>query len=117
MNTCKLGLKLSSALGLAVGLFSYTTCDAHGAYGRDYHDGGGYYRGGGGNGYYRGGGGNGYYRGGGGYYRGGGWGGPAVVIGVPFGGVYYAPPAYPISCSIVQECYPDHTCTESEVCG
>lgn len=119
MNSSKLGLKISSALGLAIGLFSYTTSDAHGSYGGDGHRGGGrndYYHGGGGErGYYRGG--SSYYRGGDRSYYRGGWGGPSVVIGVPFGGIYYAPPVYPVSCDIVEECYSDNTCVEREICG
>ena len=100
MNTYRLGFKLSSALCLFACLFGTLICSAHG--------GGSYYHGGGGN----------YYHGHGGYYGGGGWGwgGPPVVIAVPFGGGHYEPPVYPAPCTIIRECYPDHTCIEREIC-
>ncbi len=104
---------------LAAGLLVGSVCHAHGGGGYHGHDGGrGEYRGGDGGGRsYHGGGG---YRGRGGYYRGGGgywgapWYGPAVVIGVPFGGYY----AYPQpACEIIQRCYPNGECIETEICG
>jgi len=78
---------LSQAAVLALTLIVNVAGNAgHGYYN---HGGGGYYHGGGG-----------YYHGGG--YFGGGWGGPGVVIDVPFGGFYgpgYAGPGY-----VVPEC-------------
>ena len=79
-----------------------STSHAHGGmHGHgDYHH-GGYHRGGG-------------YWGDGGGYWGGGWYGPSVIVNVPVGG-YYAPPPPP-PCSIVQQCYPNGTCVDYEVC-
>lgn len=96
---------------LALGLLAGANCHAHGGGGYHGHNGGGFH------GHRE------YYRGHGGYYRGdrGYWGGPwarpwfgpAVVIGVPFGGYY----AYPEpSCTFTQRCYPNGECIETEIC-
>lgn len=89
----------TSAL-LVLMLLASTVCNAWHGGGNNYH----------GNG-------RGYYHGGEGYYRGGGgWGGPNVVIGVPFGG-YYGPEyfAAPV-CETVRICNQYNRCWLEQQC-
>ncbi len=101
MNTKIQNHKLSCSLIFALGLFVCTTSNAWYGGGGYYHGGGGYYH----RGYY---GGN-YYHGG---YYGRGWGGGAVVVGVPLGGYYYGS-----RCSIVQRCYQNGRCVQQRICN
>lgn len=105
----KIMFKKISYLLVTLSLFTTATCHAHGGGGHHSHGGGGYH----GGGHYEGG-----YHGHGGYYRdrgywGGPWYGPSIVIGVPFGG-YYAYPE-PV-CSLIERCYPNGECIETEIC-
>lgn len=106
-----MGIKTISSLFLFAGsLLVHAVTHAHGGGGYHGHGGGGYHGGGAYHGH------GGYYRGGRGYWGGpwgGPWLGPSVVIGVPYSG-YYAYPE-PV-CRIIQQCYPNGECIESEIC-
>ena len=56
------------------------------------------------------------WHGDGGYYHGGGWGGPAVVIDVPLGG-YYSPNYYAPVCETVQVCNQYNHCWLQQECN
>lgn len=96
--------KLSRTCMIACGLLvtSFSTMSYaehyHGHVDRGYHRHGGYYREN-----------HGHWGG----YFGGPWVGPAVVIAVPYGRRYYQAP-YP--CSVIERCYPNGDCIETEIC-
>lgn len=97
--------KFSGSFILLFSLLASANCFAHGG-GWGHGPGGGYYRGGG-------------YHGGWGYGGGWGavgWGGPGVIIGVPYDD-FYAPPYYPYNnCPIMQQCYPNGDCLQVQQC-
>ncbi len=95
---------LSAGVVLGLALLVNTTGNA-------WHGGGGYHHGP----YPQQGG---YHHGPGGYYHGGGWNGPSVVIGVPFGG-YYGPEYYvqPPVCETVRICNQYHECWLEQECN